>query len=72
MDITFDKFVAQIKSISLKQNFSFFDMTNAMLDYVNDLSFENFLAILCEIGTIPERVEHDSTEEKLYSKARID
>lgn len=28
----------------------------------------NFLNILEEIGTIPESIEHDSTEEKLFSK----
>ncbi|MBQ9564166.1 MAG: HindIII family type II restriction endonuclease [Synergistaceae bacterium] len=32
-------------------------------------SDSNFLAVLREIGTIPEHIPHDSTEEKLFSKA---
>ena len=39
-----------------------------MVKYINSISFEDFLSILAEIGTIPERIIHDSTEEKLYSK----
>lgn len=69
MENIFDKFVLQIKIISQKAQYSFFDMSKEMIDYVSSLSFDDFLAILCEVGTIPERVEHDSTEEKLYSKA---
>ena len=65
----FDKFVLQVQTISQKTNYSFYDMSNEMINYVYMLSFEDFLSILSEIGTIPERIEHDSTEEKLYSKA---
>ena len=65
----FDKFVAQVQSISQKTNCNFVDMSNAMISYINMLPFDDFLSILSEIGTIPERIEHDSTEEKLYSKA---
>ena len=65
----FDKFIIQVQDISQKADYNFFDMSNEMIDYVNMLSFEDFLSILSEIGTIPERIEHDSTEEKLYSKA---
>lgn len=32
-------------------------------------SCDDFVDILREIGTIPESIEHDSTEEKLFSKA---
>ena len=37
--------------------------------FVNELDFEVFKQIVKHIGTIPENIEHDSTEEKLYSKA---
>lgn len=66
---TFDKFIKQVKDISRYETHNFLDMTNAMMDYIRNISFDDFLAILCEVGTIPERIDHDSTEEKLYSKA---
>lgn len=69
MESVFDKFVMQVQSISQKTNYNFVDMSNSMIGYVNLLSFDDFLSVLSEIGTIPERIEHDSTEEKLYSKA---
>lgn len=69
MENIFNKFILQVQVISQKANHNFFDMTNEMIEYVNRLSFDEFLSILSEIGTIPERIEHDSTEEKLYSKA---
>lgn len=69
MENTFDKFIMQVQAISQKTGYSFFDMTNEIIDYVSRLSFDDFLSIISEIGTIPERIEHDSTEEKLYSKA---
>lgn len=40
-----------------------------MRNFIDDLSDENFKEVVKGIGTIPERIEHDSTEEKLYSKA---
>lgn len=66
---TFDKFIKQVKDISQFDTHNFLDMTNAMTDYIWKIPFDDFLAILCEVGTIPERIDHDSTEEKLYSKA---
>ncbi|MGN0817326.1 MAG: HindIII family type II restriction endonuclease, partial [Candidatus Coproplasma sp.] len=69
MGNTFDKFIIQVQIISQKTNYNFLDMTNEMINYVNLLPFDDFISILSEIGTIPERIEHDSTEEKLYSKA---
>lgn len=69
MRSAFDKFIIQVQVISQKSNYNFLDMTNEIDNYVSMLSFDDFLSILSEIGTIPERIEHDSTEEKLYSKA---
>ena len=69
MDNPFEKFIMQVQITSQNPNYEFSDMTNEMIHYVNMLSFDEFLPILSEIGTIPERIEHDSTEEKLYSKA---
>ena len=59
-----------------------FDILLKKIDEVKSLKFEkatdeleyfiynasNFLSILEEIGTIPENIEYDSTEEKLFSK----
>lgn len=59
----FDELLKKINEVkSLK-----FDKATDELKYFiyND---SNFLNILEEIGTIPENIEHDSTEEKLFSK----
>ena len=37
--------------------------------FVDTMPREDFILTVKEIGTIPESIEHDSTEEKLYSKA---
>lgn len=65
----FDKFIKQVKDVAQVSNMNFLDMTVGMIDYIQKISFDDFLSILCEAGTIPERIDHDSTEEKLYSKA---
>lgn len=65
----FEVFIKQIETVSQIPNITFVDMTFKVIDYVGSIPFDDFLAILSEIGTIPERIEHDSTEEKLYSKA---
>ncbi|MGF6148864.1 Type-2 restriction enzyme HindIII [Kingella potus] len=36
---------------------------------ISSLSKKDFIALLNHIGIIPESIEHDSTEEKLFSKA---
>ncbi|MEG1686257.1 MAG: HindIII family type II restriction endonuclease [Angelakisella sp.] len=38
-------------------------------NYIHALNRTDFIAIVQEIGTIPEIIEASSTEEKLYSKA---
>lgn len=43
--------------------------TEKIRHFADQIAFENFKEIVKQIGTIPEIIEHDSTEEKLYSKA---
>lgn len=43
--------------------------TNEITKFVDNLDFNVFKQIVKHIGTIPENIGHDSTEEKLYSKA---
>lgn len=43
--------------------------TEETRDYIDRMTDEDFKSVVREIGTIPENIEHDSTEEKLYSKA---
>lgn len=46
------------------------DFTSASGEVVNFIdSYPNFSEIISQIGTIPESILHDSTEEKLFSKA---
>ena len=46
----------------------FEDASAYLENLINTCPPEDFLDVLKEIGTIPERIEHDSTEEKLFSK----
>lgn len=50
-------------------NLSFVEATNYINTYIQKLPKEHFLDILIHIGIIPENIEHDSTAEKLFSKA---
>ena len=54
MENIFDKFVLQIKIISQKAQYSFFDMSKEMIDYVSSLSFDDFLAILAKWAQFPK------------------
>ena len=67
--MSFDKFVNYIKEISQTAEKSFLKVTQALEEYVKTLTKKDFLDVLCEIGTIPERIEYDSSEEKVFSKA---
>lgn len=42
---------------------------DAIRNHIDKLDIQDFKSIVKQIGTIPEIIEHDSTEEKLYSKA---
>lgn len=51
-----------------KEDSSFEEKSNYMKNYVEDISFDDFIDIIINIGVIPESVKHDSTEEKFYAK----
>lgn len=62
----FDKLIKKIKDLSGKD---FKEVTEDIRKYVDEISEFEFREIVKQIGTIPENIGHDSTEEKLYSKA---
>lgn len=66
---SFEEFIGTINEVSQNDDYTFTDMTNEIEEYIKGLSFDNFLTVLPEAGIIPESIEHDSTKEKLYSKA---
>lgn len=47
---------------------TFGTVTDQLATRIYSLSKEHLIDIIDEIGTIPEDIDHDSTEEKLYSK----
>lgn len=55
-----------LKKINKVKSLEFDKATEELENFVYNNS--NFLDILGEIGAIPESIEHDSTEEKLFSK----
>ena len=58
-----------IALVESPDNRSFEEMSKSLERRINAGSKAEFLELLREIGTIPERIDHDSTEEKLFSKA---
>jgi len=60
----FNRFVAMISECA---NDGFFNATEKLDNYIS--STDDFMDILTQIGTIPESIAHDSTEEKLFAKA---
>lgn len=48
---------------------TFEEAAHRLEEKINSGGKAEFLGLLREIGTIPERIPHDSTEEKLFSKA---
>lgn len=62
----FEKLIKKIKEFSAKE---FKEATEEIKNYIDKVSEKDFKEIVKQIGTIPESIEHDSTEEKLYSKA---
>lgn len=49
------------------KDWSFDDASSRLVEYIDRSN--DFIDILKQIGTIPEQIAHDSTEEKLFSKA---
>lgn len=62
----FAQLIKRIKQLSIKD---FKSATGEIRKYIDEISEKEFKEIVKQIGTIPENIEHDSTEEKLYSKA---
>lgn len=48
--------------------YDFQNASEALEDKIFSLQKNDFIPLVTEIGTIPESIGHDSTEEKLYSK----
>lgn len=66
MDKKFNKLIDKILKLSTND---FKQATDKIRAFVDNMAIEDFKSIVKQIGTIPEAIEHDSTEEKLYSKA---
>lgn len=62
----FKQLVEKIKKVSDKE---FKCATEEMRKFIDEIPEDKFKVIVKQIGTIPENIEHDSTEEKLYSKS---
>lgn len=62
----FKRMIKKIKDVSVKD---FKTATKKIRTFIDKMPEDKFKGIVKEIGTIPENIEHDSTEEKLYSKA---
>ncbi len=62
----FHKLITQIFELA-KNDFK--QATGEVRNFVDRMDIKEFKKIVKQIGTIPETIEHDSTEEKLYSKA---
>jgi type II restriction enzyme len=64
----FNELIAFI-NVSAYNACDFKKSTEEVRSYLDTILKKDFLDIVRNIGTIPESIEHDSTEEKLYSKA---
>ena len=49
-------------------NSEFQSASNKIQDIIFNLDRNSFIPLIVEIGSIPEDIEHDSSEEKLYAK----
>ncbi len=53
---------------NLATTMTFQEAGNQLEKLIFNCSKKDFMSLITEIGTIPEFIGHDSTEEKLYSK----
>ena len=58
-----------IREESKNDDISFDNSTNKIQDAVFHIDKNSLIKLNLEIGTIPEDIDHDSSEEKLFSKA---
>lgn len=63
-NIMFEKLITLISEYS---HDGFFNATEKLNEFIS--TTDNFLDLILQIGIIPESIAHDSTEEKLFSKA---
>lgn len=62
----YSELIGSIKKISRSEDFN--DAVSQLQATIYEMDKDVLLPISLNIGTIPENIEHDSTEEKLYSK----
>lgn len=65
--MNFNSFVDLICECSLNNKFN--NAAQEICEAIDNLDRQSLIAIVNEIGTIPERIKASSTQEKLYSKA---
>lgn len=68
MNYIFENLLEKIKILSSRDD-SFIENSNKINEFIKNINKNELIILLKEIGTIPESIEHDSTEEKLFSKA---
>lgn len=56
-----------IRNLSEQETFE--NASNILEEYVFAMKRNDFISLVAEMGTIPENIVHDSSEEKLYAKA---
>ncbi|NLJ41356.1 MAG: HindIII family type II restriction endonuclease [Clostridiales bacterium] len=54
--------------IEQSSHLDFGDATKLTINFIDSCNKDNFIDIIKQIGTIPESINHDSTEEKLFAK----
>lgn len=60
-------FETLLKKITKESSQNFDIASNNLTEFIN--KEKKFIELIKQIGTIPESIPHDSTEEKLFSKA---
>ena len=65
--MNFSRFKELVCILSKEESFQV--SSEKIKDIVFSLEKEDLIVLVDEIGAIPESIDHDSTEEKLYSKA---
>ena len=68
MNYIFENLLERIKTLSSRDD-SFIESSNKINEFIKDINKSELIILLKEVGAIPESIEHDSTEEKLFSKA---
>lgn len=67
--LVFNELKFLIKQDSENDLKTFDNSSESLKKLIFGLNQTDFMQLVLEIGTIPEDIEHDSTEERLFSKA---